>query len=57
MILLTILVLLAVFLLAGGILLISAGGALFTVLFGDVLVCVAVIAFVIYKLVKKKKRK
>lgn len=57
MVLLAILITLAIFMLIGGILLIAAGGAVFSIVFADVIVCVLAITYVIRKIIKKRKKK
>ena len=51
-ILITILLILAVI----GVFLVSLGGAVFTVIFGDVIVCIVLIILIIRFLIKRKKR-
>lgn len=55
MILFTILALTLLFLIGFFVLTISAGGAIFTILFSDVIVCAAIIGVIIVALCKKKK--
>ena len=57
MILLIILLLTLVFLSIIAVLAISAGGALFIVLFGDVIVCALVILWIMKKLIKRKRKR
>lgn len=54
MILLTILTLTLLFLLAFIVLAVSIGGAAFTVVFGDVIVCIVLLAFLIKAIIKKR---
>lgn len=54
MFLLTILILIAIVLIAAVVLGVSAIGAGAILLFGDVIVCVGVIGFIIYKLIRRK---
>lgn len=56
MFLLLILVLIAIVLIAATVLGITALGAGAVLLFGDVIVCVGVIGFIIYKIIRKKFR-
>lgn len=56
MILLTILAIIAFFLIGFLILTISAGGAIFIIVFADVIVCVLVIIWLIKKLIGRKKK-
>lgn len=56
MILATILAIILVLLLAIVIAAVTLGGAAFIVIFGDVIVCIAIIAGIIYWLVKRKKK-
>ncbi len=55
MILLTILVLLAIMLVMFMVLVLSIGGAGFIIIFGDVIVCIVGIAFIIKKLMKRRR--
>lgn len=55
MILLTILAIMLIIMIVAAILLISTGGALCMIMFGDVIVCIAGVIFLIRVLVKKKK--
>lgn len=55
MILFITLVLMAIILIAVAVFLISIGGAAFAIIFGDIIVCVAIIIFIIKKIVKRKK--
>ena len=57
MFLFTILIMIAVILLAFTVLTISIGGAAFIIIFADVIVCVVLIALVIKALTGKKKKK
>lgn len=56
MILFTILAFVALLLIGFIILVASVGGAVFVIIFGDVIVCIAIIVFII-KLIAKRKRK
>lgn len=55
MFLLTILLLILIILVAFTVLLISIGGSAFIIVFGDVIVCVFIIGWIIKKLINKKK--
>lgn len=55
MFLLTILLLILIILVAFTVLLISIGGSVFIIVFGDVIVCVFIIGWIIKKLINKKK--
>ena len=57
MILLTILILMLVLLVAVSVLAISIGGTLAVVLFGDVFVCILIIAWIIKRIITKKGRR
>lgn len=57
MILITILALILILLVALVIMAIAVGGSTFIVLFGDVIVCAAIIGWIIYKLAQKRKKK
>lgn len=57
MILFTILLLMFIILMTFGILVVSIGGAIAVVLFGDVFVCAAIIAVIMVFLCKRKRRK
>ena len=57
MILLTILLIMLVALIVVAVTLISAGGVIFTVMFADVIVCIAIIVFAIRFIYKRKRRK
>lgn len=56
MILFTILATIALILLVFGVSMLIAGGAAFTVIFGDIIVCVALIVFAMKLLFGKKKK-
>ena len=56
MILLTILLLILIILVAFTVLLISIGGSAFIIVFGDVIVCVFLVAWIVKKLISKKNR-
>lgn len=55
MILFTILLLIAVFLIIFTVGTIAIGGTAFVIIFGDVIVCIALIVWIIRKLTKRKK--
>lgn len=55
MILFTVLLLIAIILIAVIVLVVSTVGAGAILIFGDVIVCVAIIGFILYKLITKKK--
>ena len=54
MVLLTILALITLLLIAMTVIVVSVGGAVGIVLFGDVIVCVVFLVWIIKKLIKKK---
>lgn len=56
MVLFTILLIMFVCLVAFAVFVIGVGGALFTVIFSDVIVCIALIAGLLYLLYKRKKK-
>lgn len=56
MITLTVLTLILIILVVVAVLCLSIGGAIFTIIFSDLIVCVAIIAFIMWLIVKKKKR-
>lgn len=55
MILFTILALVALFLIIFTVVAVSIGGAVFVIIFGDIIVCIAIIVWIIKKILKKKK--
>lgn len=55
MILFTILLIIFLALVSFAIIAISIGGAVFTIVFADVIVCAAIIAYIMYRLFFKKK--
>lgn len=57
MITLTILVIIMVLLIIAAIVAASIGGALFMIIFGDLIVCALVIGFIIKKWIERKKKK
>ena len=56
MILLTILALIMVILIIVGVALASVGGALFFIIFGDIIVCAVIIGLIIRWVIKKKRK-
>ena len=57
MILFTILLIMILILAVVAITVISVGGSAFLVIFGDLIVCIAIIAFIMKHLIERKKRK
>lgn len=57
MILFTVLLVMLLLLAAFAVILLSVGGTAFVIVFGDVIVCIALIVWLIRFLVKKKKEK
>ena len=57
MILLTVLIIIAIILAIVAITFLSIGGALFTIIFGDLIVCIAIIVLIIRCLRRRKKRR
>lgn len=55
MILFTILALVALFLIIFTVVAVSIGGAAFIIIFGDIIVCIAIIVWIIKKIMKRKK--
>ena len=55
MILFIILAIIALVLVAFMVLVIGIGGGIATILFSDVIVCIAIIGFLLYKFIKRKK--
>lgn len=56
MILFTILLLIAICLVAFVLFVTVIGGFIFTFVFGDLIVCVFIIGFILYKIIKRKRR-
>ena len=56
MILFTIMGIILIILAVSGVLILSVGGAAFIVVFADVIVCMAIIIWIIKRLFKKKKK-
>ena len=52
----TILAIMAVMLIISAVLILSVGGATFIIIFGDVIVCVAIIIGILKRLFKRKKK-
>ena len=57
MILFTLLAMILIILIAFILVVVSIGGASFIVIFGDVIVCIAIIMWMIKKIVNRKKRR
>lgn len=55
MVLFTILTIIALFLVAFTILAVAAGGTVFIIIFGDVIVCVMIILWIMKRLIRRKK--
>lgn len=56
MILFTILLLIAICLITFVLFVTVVGGFIFTFVFGDLIVCVFIIGFILYKIIKRKRR-
>ena len=56
MIIFTILAIMAVMSIISAVLILSVGGAAFIIIFGDVIVCVAIIIWILKRLFKRKKK-
>lgn len=54
MILFTVLLLIALFLIIFTVGAVAVGGAAFIIVFGDVIICIAIIAWIIKRIIKKK---
>ena len=55
MILFSILAIIMLILLVAAILIVSIGGAAFIIIFADVLVCIAILVWIMWRLIKKKR--
>lgn len=55
MILFSILAIITLILLVSAILIVSIGGAAFIIIFADVLVCIAILVWIMWRLIKKKR--
>lgn len=55
MILFSILAVITLILLVAAILIVSIGGAAFIIIFADVLVCIAILVWIMWRLIKKKR--